>query len=544
MDDLTWLRKYAEHGSQEAFTRLVNGYVDLVYSAALRQVHESHLAQDVTQAVFLTLARKARRLRRETVLSGWLVVTTRHIAMDHMRAQARRRRHERKAAVMAPIQQNPPREAQWQDMQPHLDAALASLSASERSAIMLRYFEDRTFEEMAQRLGLSADAARQRVHRATVRMREFFTANGVNVSAAALGPALAAHAVGRAPDGLAMQVVAASAAKASASATALGATKGAVLLMTSGKLKLLVGVAALLLVSGGAVVAWKQNRPPNDEVVALKADSDATPHPVSAAGDWHDSFNKVYGLAPTQTVKLVSKPYIPERQAFWNHEQNGHGFKLSGTESLTISWDGSAAHLQSLSGGENTLGNVVQFGAKLKGWQTDESIPAMLPFPGDWVCRKNATTQQIMDALASLVSQRIGRSVHFEPRTVSRDVIVVRGKYHFVPLPDKPDNGVIDVVGTPLKDGPPPWKEQADLRSLLSMVEDIMRKKVFDESGSGNPRLALNRYGAWKDSNDLVRKLAQQTSLSFDHEQRDLNVWFMVDDRGQVVPPQSLAGVK
>jgi len=510
----------------------------------LRQVHESHLAQDVTQAVFLTLAKKARRLRRETVLSAWLVVTTRHIAMDQIRAQARRRRHECKAATMAPTAQHPPQESHWEHMQPQLDAALASLSASDRRAIMLRYFEDRSFEEVAQRLGLSADAARQRVHRATVRMREFFAANGVQVSAAALGPVIAAHAVQHAPQGLATQVALANAASAAVvSAGALGTSKGAVLLMASTKLKLLVGAAAVLLVGGGAAVAWKQIRPA-EEVVALKPGSDATTQVVNAAGDWRDNFNKVYALADGQTVKLVGKPYIPERQAFWNHEQNGHGFKLSGSESMTISWDGAAAHWQLMSGGENSLGNVMQCGAKLKAWELDESIPAMLPFPGDWVFRKNATTKQIMDALAPMLSLRIGRSVHFEKRTASRDVIVVRGKYHFVPLPDKSDNGVIDVVGTPLKDGPPPWKEQSDLRSLLSMVEDMIQTKVFDETGPPNPRLTLNRYGAWQDNHELVDKLAHQTSLSFDHEQRDLEVWFMVDDQGQVVPPQSLAGIK
>jgi RNA polymerase sigma factor (sigma-70 family) len=491
MDDSTWLREYAEHGSQQAFARLVSRHISLVYSAALRQVHDSHLAQDVAQAVFITLANKARRLRRETVLSTWLMVTTRHVAMEHVRAQSRRRRHERKAAEMASTSQSPPHDPHWQQMQPHLDAALASLSSSDRRAIMLRYFEECSFDEVARRLGLSSDAARQRVHRATARMREFFVANGVSVSAAAMGPAITAYAVHPAPAGFDSAVAAASAAATSAtsSAGALGA-KGAVLLMATTKVKVLVAAAAVVLLSGGAVVAWKQTRPA-DEVVALKAGGDVSPQPVSAAGDWRENFNKVYALADGQTVKLVGKPYIPERQAFWNHEQNGHGLKLDENVAFTIAWDGAAAHWQSLSGGTLTISNVMQLGAKLKGWQMDESIPSDLPFPGDWVVRKNATPKQIMDALSRIVSERIGRSAHFEQRNVSRDVIVVHGNYHFVPLPDKPDNRVIEVVGTPLKDGPPPSKEQADLRALLSVVEDFTQKKVFDESTTGNPKLTL-----------------------------------------------------
>jgi hypothetical protein len=57
-------------------------------------------------------------------------------------------------------------------------------------------------------------------------------------------------------------------------------------------------------------------------------------------------------------------------------------------------------------------------------------------------------------------------------------------------------------------------------------------------------RAALDRYSAWQDTDELVRKVRHQTSLSFDHEQRDLDVWFMVDDKGEVVPPQWLAGIK
>lgn len=541
MDDSTWLREYAEHGSQQAFARLVSRHIDLVYSAALRQVHESHLAQDVTQAVFITLAKKAPRLRRETVLSGWLMVTTRHIAMEHMRAQARRRRHERKAAEMASTNQRTPEDPHWQQVQPHLDAALASLSSSDRRAIMLRYFEECSFDEVARRLGLSPDAARQRVHRATARMREFFAAKGVSVSAAALGPAIAAYAVHPAPAGFDATVAAA--ANAASASGALGGAKGAVLLMASTKLKILVGAAAVVLLSGGAFVAWKQTRPA-DEVVALRAGADASPQPVSQAGDWRDSFNKVYALADGQTVKLVGKPYIPERQAFWNHEQNGHGFKLDDNVSMTVAWDGAVAHCQSLSGGTNTIRNVMQLSAKLKGWQMDDSIPGDLPFPGDWVFRKNATPRQIVDALVPIVSERIGRSIHFQQRSASRDVIVVHGTYHFVPLPDKPDNGLIELVGTPLKDGPPPWKEHADLRTLLAMVEDFTQKKVFDESAGGNPKLTLNRYSAWQDTDEMLRKIQSQTSLTFDHEQRNLDAWFIVDEKGEIMPPQSLAGIK
>jgi hypothetical protein len=99
-DDLDLLRDYAAHGSDDAFRTLLNRYVGLVYAAALRQVQNPHLAEEITQAVFLVLARKAGALRSGTVLAGWLFRTTRFLAARAIRDQQRRQRHEEEAARM------------------------------------------------------------------------------------------------------------------------------------------------------------------------------------------------------------------------------------------------------------------------------------------------------------------------------------------------------------------------------------------------------------------------------------------------------------
>src|SRR5882724_11949692 len=160
MNDWKLLRDYAERGSESSFHVLLTRHLGLVYSAALRQVKDSALAEDVCQAVFTLLARKAASLREETILSGWLFRTTRFVAGRALRTEARRQRRERDAVAMQQL--SLPDDA-WRRIAPDLDEALARLGETDRNAVLLRFFEGENHRQVGVALGISEEAAKKRV---------------------------------------------------------------------------------------------------------------------------------------------------------------------------------------------------------------------------------------------------------------------------------------------------------------------------------------------------------------------------------------------
>src|SRR6266487_2891013 len=197
MDDWDLLQAYAQNGSESAFQRLVERYVDQVYSMALRQVRDPHLAQDVTQAVFLIVVRKAASLPRRTLLAGWLFKATRHVARTALRGE--RRRKEREKQAMASTLMNPEPEPASAQVEAHLDDALASLRESDRNALLLRYFQQRTVPDVATSLGTSEEAAQKRIERAVEKLRRYFGRRGVAVPSVTLMGVVSAQAVQPAP---------------------------------------------------------------------------------------------------------------------------------------------------------------------------------------------------------------------------------------------------------------------------------------------------------------------------------------------------------
>ena len=202
-DDIQLLREYAERGSDAAFGALVARYVDLVYSAAYRQAGNHTMAEEVTQAVFIALARKAGTLRSGTVLSGWLFTAVRYGALRVRRTEARRTRYEREAGTELGRSEVGGEEEEnagiWEEMAPHLDTAMGELRGPDRDALLMRYFENRSLREVGEALGITEAAAKKRVARALDRLRTAFRRRGLTISAVVAGTALAQNSVRAAP---------------------------------------------------------------------------------------------------------------------------------------------------------------------------------------------------------------------------------------------------------------------------------------------------------------------------------------------------------
>lgn len=267
------LADYVKNGSEAAFRELVRRYINLVHSTAIRLVNgDGHMAEDITQTVFVDLARKARTLPPNVMLGGWLHRDACFVAGTTMRGERRRHFRERQAVAM-----NIPEDhtaANLALVAPVLDDAINQLEPDDRTAILLRFFEQLEFRAVGEAMGSSEDAARMRVSRALDKLHALMTHRGAAFSAAALGAALAAGVVTAAPAGLAATV----AGTALASAATGGVTATLLKFMTMTKLK--IGIVSAMAVAALAVPVVIQHQSLSklqEENQALQQQADQLP---------------------------------------------------------------------------------------------------------------------------------------------------------------------------------------------------------------------------------------------------------------------------
>lgn len=260
-DDMTLLQEYARHNSEEAFAVLVSRHVNLVYSVALRQLRDACPAEEVTQAVFIILARKAGSLGPKTILSAWLCRTAQYVAARVLRDQLRRQRREQEIYMQSLLNQSEPDSPGWTSIAPLLDSAMAGLREKDHSAIVLRFFEGRNFKQVGAALGVSENAANKRVNYALEKLRQYFVRHGVNSTTAIIAGAISANSIQAAPVGLARATTTIAITKGAAASTSnlvtatlkiMAWTKAKTAIVVSAAVILAVGTTTSLIVSSQA----------------------------------------------------------------------------------------------------------------------------------------------------------------------------------------------------------------------------------------------------------------------------------------------------
>jgi RNA polymerase sigma factor (sigma-70 family) len=291
--DLDLLGQYARNRAQDAFTEIVRRHVDLVYSAALRQVRSPQLAEEVAQSVFTDLARNAGKLKPDTVLTAWLYQVTRRTAIDVVRHESRRQRREQIASEMNAMNATAP---DWTHVEPFLDEAMQTLDDTDRAAVLLRYFENKSLREVGQTLGTSDDTAQKRVSRAVEHLRKFLSQRGVAVGASGLAVLIAANAVQAAPVGVAVTVSAAAvlAGTAVSTSTVIAATK-TIVMTTLQKTLITATIAAVVgtgvyeahrasTLQGQNQTLQQQQATLTGQIAQLKSDNEGLSNRVAQAG--------------------------------------------------------------------------------------------------------------------------------------------------------------------------------------------------------------------------------------------------------------------
>src|SRR5262245_7511915 len=181
------IRRFAQARDEAAFAALVDRHGPMVLGVARRVVGDRHAAEDVLQATFLTLARRAARLRHPSALPAWLHRTAYHLAVTALRARARRQRAEARATRQPTG--SPLDELSSRELLAVLDEELHRLPDVLRLPLVLCCLEGLSQDEAAASLGWTPGSVKGRLERGRRRLAERLARRGLTF-AAGVGAAL------------------------------------------------------------------------------------------------------------------------------------------------------------------------------------------------------------------------------------------------------------------------------------------------------------------------------------------------------------------
>jgi RNA polymerase sigma factor (sigma-70 family) len=209
VSDYQLLRGFARNGEQGAFAQLVRRHLNLVYATAFSKLQDEGAAQEVAQNVFAALARKAWRFAPDDSLPAWLYKTALLESKRWLRGELRRRRREQTAAELGTTMKTPEDQPALRALVPLLDEGLLSLREQDRTALLLRFYENQPLRELGAAMGVGEDAAQKRVASALGKLAQFFQKRGFKTATVAATAAALQHTASSASTAVAGAVVAA-----------------------------------------------------------------------------------------------------------------------------------------------------------------------------------------------------------------------------------------------------------------------------------------------------------------------------------------------
>lgn len=332
-EDALLLRRFVEDHAEDAFTEIVRRHLAMVYGTALRRVGgDAHLAQDVAQTVFISFATKAESLRNHVSLAGWLYVATHRATAEAVRREQRRKQHEASAHSMNLSGTPEDPAVDPAALRPLLDDALVVLRYDDREAVVLRYFAQRSFAEIASTLRITEEAARKRVERAVEKLHQTLARRGITSTVTALGSALTAGGMTVAPAMLVTEVAAVAFAQtALMPAATLGTTIASSLLPSA-------AIATVLTALWTIVPQQRANAELADKIARLEREPAATAVVRSEINDLKQAI--ALARTPPATVSPASISETAAAAASANATRASAPKEVFVTTQGTLLWEG------------------------------------------------------------------------------------------------------------------------------------------------------------------------------------------------------------
>ncbi len=376
------VQEYARCKSEEAFATLVSRHVNLVYTVAFRHVHDAHLAQEITQTVFIILARKAGALSSTTVVPGWLCRTARYASDKALKLRYRRQQREQEAYMQS--QSSETESTVWTQIEPLLDTAMAGLGEKDYNAVVLRFFKSQNFKDLSMALGTTEAGAKMRVNRALAKLRKFFIKRGLTFSTALIAASIAANSVQAAPLGLAASTTIAATGNMALTTSTSTLIKATLTIMTWTKLKGAIVVGAAVILATGTATIVVQHAKSGAGTSALKFVGYATPEAAVESMLWTARAGEPMerladGITPDQLedfkARMAGKSDAEIKQACIAWANSLAGYKITQKDVISNEEVHLHIHATPLANGLHT-GHVVLIMKKLGGtWKFAGDVP-------------------------------------------------------------------------------------------------------------------------------------------------------------------------